>query len=387
MKRGILYSLMAVSVMITSVYLSYADTDIIGTSGWYRGQQGIVQVNKADNVSFGNITGKQVGIKLKADGNIFIDGRTNPRTMTQGIMRIEHTPSITGSRPINLDIDTNNMADTRAVTVTYRATGFASLDSGHIYDVSVDTDNATGGVVHGLNVERLGLGTMTIHGIGVGAGIDPVHQHAAGEVEENATQAWRYDGSYTDTTTAFSSTSTDVTLFSNDDDYVYVGHSAIFSSIRVLMGTTASGGGIKPTFEYSTGSGTWGTFVPSDGTNGFRINGVIGWEETLTGWATNSVNSVSAYYIRIKRTQNTLQTSPIEDKIVVIRPNSYIWDKEGDLSVRSVSVNKTIGLTFANQTTSGAGNTGTLTNSPVTGNPTAWLRVTINGATKYIPAW
>ena len=38
--------------------------------------------------------------------------------------------------------------------------------------------------------------------------------------------------------------------------------------------------------------------------------------------------------------------------------------------------------------TDGAGaNTGTLTNSPVTGNPTKWIPIDDNGTTRYIPAW
>jgi len=38
--------------------------------------------------------------------------------------------------------------------------------------------------------------------------------------------------------------------------------------------------------------------------------------------------------------------------------------------------------------TNGAGAlTGTLTNSPVTGNPTKWIPVNDNGTTRYIPAW
>lgn len=38
--------------------------------------------------------------------------------------------------------------------------------------------------------------------------------------------------------------------------------------------------------------------------------------------------------------------------------------------------------------TDGAGaNVGTLTNSPVTGNPTKWVPIDDNGTTRYIPAW
>ena len=41
---------------------------------------------------------------------------------------------------------------------------------------------------------------------------------------------------------------------------------------------------------------------------------------------------------------------------------------------------------FTGPTTTGA-NTGTLTNSPTTGNPSGWLIVQLEGASRYIPLW
>lgn len=371
---------------LSAVY-AFSDTSVIGISGWDRQQDGIRQNYPDDPVSFGGASlDHQVHIKLRADDNFLIDGRSNPRAMTQGVLRLEHTPAVPGTRPVTIDVDANNQPDTRAITVTYRATGFDSADQGNIYDLIVDTDNATGGLIHALNVDKVGSGTITINGIGVGQGIVPVHQHSV-TAETSAEQGWKYDGSYTDTTTAFSSSVTDVAIFSADNDYIYVGHSTVFNSIRVLLNTGASGPGVMPAFSYSVGGGSWTSFAPADGTNGFKINGAISWVQTLSGWATDTVNGVSKYYIRIQRTQNTLQTTPIEDKITVVPSHSYIWDENGDLNIHSVAVDKNIGVAFTNQTTSGGVNTGTLTNSPVSGNPTGWLRITVNGATKYLPVW
>lgn len=45
-------------------------------------------------------------------------------------------------------------------------------------------------------------------------------------------------------------------------------------------------------------------------------------------------------------------------------------------------------LTTSVNLTNGAGaNTGTLTNSPTTGNPTKWIPINDNGTTRYVPAW
>ena len=45
------------------------------------------------------------------------------------------------------------------------------------------------------------------------------------------------------------------------------------------------------------------------------------------------------------------------------------------------------GLNPIGQTSAAGGNVGTLTNSPTTGDPAFWLRVTINGTNYAIPAW
>ena len=45
------------------------------------------------------------------------------------------------------------------------------------------------------------------------------------------------------------------------------------------------------------------------------------------------------------------------------------------------------GLNFTNQTSGAGASTATLTNAPAATNPNFWLPVTINGTTRYIPAW
>lgn len=53
-----------------------------------------------------------------------------------------------------------------------------------------------------------------------------------------------------------------------------------------------------------------------------------------------------------------------------------------------ISVASGVLITSTAAFTNGAGaNTGTLTNSPATGNPTKWIPINDNGTTRYIPAW
>lgn len=60
-----------------------------------------------------------------------------------------------------------------------------------------------------------------------------------------------------------------------------------------------------------------------------------------------------------------------------------------DLILRDIYIN---GATYlarasASLTNSAGANTATLTNSPVTGNPTKWIAIDDNGTTRHIPAW
>jgi hypothetical protein len=45
------------------------------------------------------------------------------------------------------------------------------------------------------------------------------------------------------------------------------------------------------------------------------------------------------------------------------------------------------GLSFAGATTGAGASTGTLTNAPGATNPNFWLKVSINGVNRFIPAW
>lgn len=379
---GFLYSLTA--ILFTS-NLHAADTSVIGNSGWERQHDGVRQLYPSDRMSIGGASlDHQLSILLKANDNIFIDGSTNPREITQGVFIIEHTPAITGTRPITLNIDTNNQGDTRGLTINYETRGIQAGDENHIYDVNIDTSNSTGGDMMAFHVDKTGSGSISVVAMEVREDIDVIKQIAS--TGSNISQAWKYTGSYTDVTAAFSNTGTNTQIFTNDNDYIYVGQATIYKAIKVLLATESSHS-IMPTFEYSIGSSNWTGFSPSDGTNGFQLNGTISWT-TLSGWAVDTVNGAgSKYWIRIKRQRNQLSTPPTESKITTTDGTIYQWDKNGDINAHAMSINSNQGLVFTNQTTSGAGNTGTLLNSPVSGNPTAWLRMTINGQTRYIPAW
>jgi len=118
--------------------------------------------------------------------------------------------------------------------------------------------------------------------------------------------------------TAFLSTSSsNIPLFDAVNDYILIGSAATFEIIEVTL-STGSSKNIVPTFEYSTGDGTWATLpVLGDGTLGFQRSGQISfnapgaWAVSETAESASDISS--AYYIRITRTKvPVIATLPIE---------------------------------------------------------------------------
>lgn len=107
------------------------------------------------------------------------------------------------------------------------------------------------------------------------------------------------------------------TFFTDDGDFLVLGHRSKFDVLNVVLATNASADTF-PIFTYLDNTGTWQNFNPlADGTNGFTGNGAITWDATLmAGWVPMTVDSVpDLYWIRIQRNQPVLVTSPVEQTI------------------------------------------------------------------------
>lgn len=274
-----------------------------------------------------------VTFTLLGTENILVDARTNPREITLGVFRINHTAGITGTRPFTLDINANGY-HTKALVIDYKATGLGA-GSTHLHEINVDTSNSTAGSCHAFAVGKSGSGLIEVSALEVYPDVHPLLQKTGDPVP--LTQAWLYSGAaFTDSTAAFNNGS-NVTLFVNDDDYVYCGADAAFSQLEIYLATFASNT-ISAVFQYSTGPGTWQTFSPADGTNGFTTNGSISWASSLAGWVAATVNSVSKFYIRIQRTRNLLTTSPVEQNIRIISSTDFGWDKNGDVTLHALKM-------------------------------------------------
>lgn len=203
-------------------------------------------------------------------------------------------------------------------------------------DVVIAVTGSTGGEVHALDIATAGTGSVTVIALGTHTGVEVIHQHVGTYIAP--TQGWKYDGGYTDTTTAFGSAGTDVAIFASLNDIIYVGADAVFDEIQVILATPASKD-LFLTFEYWSGA-VWTSFNPADDTSGFKQNGTIRFESgDLSGWATKDVNGATKYYIRMTRGRATAAAStPTEDTILTLAATIYQWDANGDLLFRDLSM-------------------------------------------------
>ena len=214
-----------------------------------------------------------------------------------------------------------------------------------IFDVVICTNGSTGGEIHVLDVALSCNDSLSnVTAVGTHTGVDVIHQHIANNSDSILCQGWKENGGFTDTTAAFNSSAIDVEIFSNKNDYIYIGSNIVFDYIVAKLNTPASSN-INAKFYYSTGAG-WTQFYPGDDTDGFQQSGYIRFRrDSLTGWSTQAVNGKTCYYIRIERTRNHLATKPIED---TIQPEStfegdYFWNKDGNLSVQNLDLKLFVG--------------------------------------------
>lgn len=264
-----------------------------------------------------------------------IETATPTHTLTvSGDVDIQHTSTEADDHAFEIDIDAAGYGDVKAITIDYITGAISTGEDEGVILVNVDELDSTGGDVFGLEVLAT-EGSAGVYGMKTGVGIGPVHQDS---------------GTFANPTTGTDNTaSTDVpamidgndatttAIFENNNEYIIIGAAAAFEELEIVLTTDASVS-IKPTFGYSTaGSGQFTTFSPVDGTNGFRNTGIVAWDASdLTGHTTN--DDTGTYDIKVTRTRNTMVTTPVLGYAKTAATTEYIWDENGDLSIRGLTV-------------------------------------------------
>jgi hypothetical protein len=243
-----------------------------------------------------------------------------------------HTAAEPDDHALEIVANAAGFGDVKAVDIDYITGAIAGGADEAAIIVNIDESASTGGDVFGLEVVTTTLGSALVKGLVAGVGVGPVVQ-----LSGTFTDADSILNKAVDVTSALADGGAgNITMFVADNDTITIGNAAKFEEIEVLIDTAASGSGVAPTFEYSTGVGTWASFTPTDGTNGFRNTGVMLWlDGDIPSWA---VGTGSEYLIRVTRTRNSLTTSPIVDEIQIAGATEYGWDANANVTVASVTV-------------------------------------------------
>ncbi|MBU8921264.1 MAG: hypothetical protein KOO63_05545 [Bacteroidales bacterium] len=285
-----------------------------------------------------------IGVNAGASFKVHCDEANNDHALHYLI-----TAGKDNHRAVFLEVDADIYSGICGNSVNFDATAFDDAAKvGHANCVLVDNAGATAGDVHGLSVSVTDTANtdMNVAAVGSNGNVDVIHQHLG--TLASITAAFSYDtDTYTDRTTAFGDSGTNVQLFPSDDDYIYIAAAAKWDEINAILVTPASHT-IIPTFEYVKDAGTWHAFTPDDSTSGFQNSGAITFDkDNLTDWGVRTVNEVTGagdnvvdyYWIRIRRTRGTLPTPPTESTIkVTTLGTEFSWDKAGKVRTDIICV-------------------------------------------------
>lgn len=279
-------------------------------------------------------------------GYLKLDCSNDPLTSDLDIV---YTATEMEVHALELDVDAAGYGDVKALDIDYITGAITDGQDEGVILINIDETDATGGEIFGIEVLATD-GSANISGLKAGALIDPVHQDSG--VFANPTTGTDNTASTDVPAMIDGSTGTTTAIFENDNEYIIVGAAAAFEEVEFILTTTASVS-IKPTYWYSTaGAGQFTQFTPVDGTNGFRNTGVVAWDASdLTGHTIN--DDTGTYDIKVIRTRNSLVTSPILGYMKTAATTEYIWDKNGDVNVKSLTANNlTLDGTFTDGTMS-----------------------------------
>ena len=257
-------------------------------------------------------------------------------TMT-GPLDIQHTSTENDDHSLEIDVNAAGFGDVKGIDIDYITGAISTGKDEECILINIDESLATGGDVAGVEVLAT-EGDANIFGLEVAALVNPIEQ-LSGVFEDMDSITVAGDDKLTELQDGGAG---NVTMFASVDDTVIVGDVAKFEEIEFLLDIFASGAGIKPKFEFSTGGTGFTEFSPADGTNAFRNTGVVFWlDADIPTWAANS----GEFLIKITRERTQLTTSPRCDKVQIVKGTEFKWDKNGDISIRNATLSGQIALT------------------------------------------
>lgn len=134
-----------------------------------------------------------------------------------------------------------------------------------------------------------------------------------------------------DVTVAFADSSivTTVGVFEDEGDYILIGNQSPYTSIQIDL-TTGASSDCDLQFEYLDANGFWDTFSATDTTTGFTVDGTITWTfAAVLNWAPFTLNQIEdQFWIRIKRLEDTVATTPVVGQVKINTSNRLYLEKQ-----------------------------------------------------------
>ena len=257
---------------------------------------------------------------------------------------VVHLAATTDDHALEIDADAAGFGDVKALDIDYITGAIGAGDDEAVILVNIDQSGSSGGgdIVALEVLTTTGDATTTAILAGPEVGVVEQTSGVFGDMDSALVNA-------TDRLTEFTTIGSDIVMFVANGDTVTIGNAAKFEDLEFLLATVSSKN-INPTFEYSTGVGTWGTFTPIDGTNGLLNTGVIAWlDADIPSWA---VGTGTEYLIRMTRNRGGSITSPIESLVQIAETTEFYWNKDGDVKVNNVEASST--ATFGGLVTASA---------------------------------
>ena len=254
------------------------------------------------------------------------------------VSKFDATAAATGVTNIRVVTDAAGYSNVDSLQIKHTVGALAAGNLQKAIRVTLDDSLCTGGATSEIEVLKLtrtrGDSTAHVDGLSIGTGFSDAI-HIAGSSEEAIGYGYSFTAAYavTDRVAAFQSSASNVQLFTAVNTGILIGSDNKFAVIKYVQNIAGSAT-ITPTWQYSTGDGTWATLVVSDTTTGMSISGKVAFI-IPSDWAKsehcNGSTGVitSAYYVRIIRTKVSLTTPPTESYFSVFQGAA-----ESDMLVR-----------------------------------------------------
>jgi hypothetical protein len=235
-----------------------------------------------------------------------------------------------GDLTTNLRIETEagGYSNVDSITMKHTTGDLSATEISKAIRVTIDDSACTGGStvdIDGLKFTRTkGDSTATVHAIQVGTQFTNALK-VEGSAAEDPGYGYTFTALFAVTDhvnsggggdDSFINPAVNTQMFTADNTGILIGSDNQFAVIEYVQ-QVAGSATITPTWQYSTGDGTWATLPVSDTTTGMRFSGKVAftppapWAKTShCDGATGAITE--AYYVRITRTANTLATPPTE---------------------------------------------------------------------------